>query len=387
MTETESAVDINCKNNASIGGGYSANSISEETSKRITSLRFLLAMLVVTIHNNFSYTEIAKWNMTIVFVPSTISIWVQYIISNSLASCAVPIFFMFSSYLQFKKNDGYGVLLRKRFRSLVIPYFLWMIFGIISYNLLKFLAAYFMPSLLQNSDEFFIYNNPLDWLWAFIGNYSKYPDVKVPFVGVLWYVRDLFILVLISPLFKKVIKKFPLELLLVSSVCWLGGIRPLIVDPGALFFYTLGYFWAEEKIDFFAIADRFRWKMLLPIFALLIFLKRNVYPDTQAVSAASLFCSIFIALKFSLVILKSKKFYAWAKYLSGFSFFLYVIHGTAFLECIKKAWLRFLPLKNGGLCLLEYFCVSIIVIVIGTGIGIVLKRIFPKLFALLSGGR
>ena len=35
----------------------------------------------------------------------------------------------------------------------------------------------------------------------------------------------------------------------------------------------------------------------------------------------------------------------------------------------------------------EYFGVSVLVVVIGTGFGILLKKICPPLFAVLNGGR
>ena len=56
-------------------------------------------------------------------------------------------------------------------------------------------------------------------------------------------------------------------------------------------------------------------------------------------------------------------------------------------EYLKKLWIHFFPMKNGFFCLFEYFGVTILIVVIGTGIGIVLKKICPKLFILLNGGR
>ena len=74
--------------------------ISEETSKRITSLRFLLAVFVVFIHNTISQ-EMAVEN-SYVYNNSTTGVWIQNIIAFFTAS-AVPLFLLFAGYLQVKK--------------------------------------------------------------------------------------------------------------------------------------------------------------------------------------------------------------------------------------------------------------------------------------------
>ena len=54
---------------------------------------------------------------------------------------------------------------------------------------------------------------------------------------------------------------------------------------------------------------------------------------------------------------------------------------------LKDLWLKFLPMKNPFFCLAEYFGVTVLTIAIGLGLGILLKKKFPKLFAFLTGGR
>ena len=65
--------------------------ISEETSKRITSLRFLLAILVVFIHNNFKPEKILESasvsGAATLFCPNSFTEWIQYFISYGLGSC------------------------------------------------------------------------------------------------------------------------------------------------------------------------------------------------------------------------------------------------------------------------------------------------------------
>lgn len=56
-------------------------------------------------------------------------------------------------------------------------------------------------------------------------------------------------------------------------------------------------------------------------------------------------------------------------------------------EWLQDLWLRFFPLKNGFFCLFHYFFFTALVVVLGTGMGIALKKICPPVFKLLTGGR
>ena len=106
--------------------------ISEETSKRITSLRFLLIVLVVFIHANLKADDALNYYKLDFIQPKWIEI-VKNFISGTLGGAAVPLFFLFASYIQFSKKDKYVCLLRKRSKSILLPYILWTVITIILY--------------------------------------------------------------------------------------------------------------------------------------------------------------------------------------------------------------------------------------------------------------
>lgn len=62
--------------------------ISSNTSKRITSLRFILAILVVLIHNLISHEMAVENNY--VYSNSNVGIWIQNIVAF-FTTCAVPL--------------------------------------------------------------------------------------------------------------------------------------------------------------------------------------------------------------------------------------------------------------------------------------------------------
>ena len=136
-----------------------AKAIPAETSMRITALRFLLIVLVVFIHNNLRAEDILKGALEhgstpFVYDNGLFGRWVQIFISDGIAKCAVPLFFMFASYLQFMKGDSYGVLLKKKAKSLLVPYFLWPLLNIGIYVGFKLLVQAVFPAMIERKNWF-----------------------------------------------------------------------------------------------------------------------------------------------------------------------------------------------------------------------------------------
>ena len=137
--------------------------VPRETSKRITSLRFLLAMLVVFIHNNFTTEQIresiAIGGRHILFNQSIAGAWIQHFISGGIASAAVPLFFLFAAYLQAMKNDPYKIMLKKKSRSLLVPYILWIAIGFLYFGIGKLAVLKIAPAAIARPDQNSFYDD------------------------------------------------------------------------------------------------------------------------------------------------------------------------------------------------------------------------------------
>lgn len=371
-----------------------AKAIPAETSMRITALRFLLIVLVVFIHNNLRAEDILKGALEHGYTPfayenGLFGRWVQIFISDGIANCAVPLFFMFASYLQFMKGDSYGVLLKKKAKSLLVPYFLWPLLNIGIYVGFKLLVQAVFPAMIERKNWF-----PMSgwgvkgWLHAFFG-YENMAEGRTfgGYVGQLWFVRDLFILIVFSPFLRFAVRKFPVCALVAVSFFYFSDTRPFIVSAQALFFYIMGLYWAESGFDLFAFADRIKWKALVPLYLALWLATWKFYGEYSCAYWFMAAVSCLVLLKFSAVIVSNKKTFAAAKYLAGFSFWLFAIHMPFLLNCVQVLWRKILPMTNTFFCMVEYFGVSVLVVALGTGFGILLKKICPPLFAVLNGGR
>jgi len=350
---------------------------------------------MVFIHNNWSFeriaTEIEQGNPSIVFNPNTLTIWIQHFFSEGISRAAVPLFFVFSAYLLFKKNEPYKTTLQKKSKSLLIPFFLWIILNILLFIGIKFMISFIKPDFLRNPGEIEILNwNLQQWFHAFLG-YDIGPDynsnVLGPFVAQLWYVRDLFILVVFSPLLKKWFTKSPATYLFSICFSYFLVIRPIFVEYKAFFYFSIGMLWAYNYFDIFNIADKLKWKEIIPIYLFSWFITNKFFNVNTTVSCFMDILSCLLFLKLSKEIIQNEKIYSISKYLSGFSFFLYAVHMPFLMNSIRTVWLKAFPMESPFFVIFEYFGVNILTILLGTLAGIILKKICPPIFRLLSGGR
>lgn len=374
-------------------GGYGKTLISEETSKRITSLRFLLAVLVVFIHNNYTAEDIAEavalGGAEVLFNQNAFGRWVQLFISGGIARCVLPLFFLFAAYLQARKNDSYGVLIKKKSKSLVVPYFLWMLIYGFYFVGVKLIVVKIAPQFLQNPDSTALSWSFLDWVHKVFGYRTPVGLVGdgPEFAGQFWFVRDLIIFTVLSPILINLIKRFPVALLALFWIFASCSVNAYL--PYVLFYYILGLYLGFYDINFFEKVDKIKWIESIFLFVLL-FIVCNFIEITfllTFLSSCLTFVTCVLILKFSLVIVRSEKLFNAAKYLSVFSFWLYAIHMPVLKDLLTRVWLKFLPMKNPFFCLAEYFGVTVLIIATGLALGIALKKIFPKVFSLLTGGR
>ena len=364
--------------------------ISEETSRRIASLRYLLIVLVVFIHARFIVqadgVALNAYGTAGVFNRSAFIGWIQSFISGGIAVGAVPVFFLFSGFLQAKKNDSYGTLLKKKARALLVPYFLWAVVFFFPVHGLKYIVSILMPHLLDAPENNFTLWTAGEWVQKLFG-YRLHEDIPL-FPPLLfphfWFVRDLFIFSILAPFFLRLVKKYPvgfLSVLLLSQFMHIPEWSRYYL--WYLFFFAFGLCWGVHDIPLFEYVDRISW-LELSVGFVAAFLA--VYLLGMDWNVMILFMAPLL-LKLSALIVARQKLFGWASYLAGYSFFLYAIHCWKPFEWLQDLWLRFFPLKNGFFCLFHYFFFAALVVVLGTGMGIALKKICPPVFKLLTGGR
>lgn len=121
--------------------------------------------------------------------------------SQVLARTAVPLFFLISGYLFFYKSSFswpmYGSKLRKRAQTLLLPYLFWngALVG------LRLLIELLFPSVLSGEVKPVLDYGWCDWWDIFWAREPSEPGgMPMPINYPLWFIRDLMVLVVFSPL-------------------------------------------------------------------------------------------------------------------------------------------------------------------------------------------
>ena len=232
---------------------------SELQSLTINFLRFPLIMMVVFIHMSPKTINLidAKYSL---LSGHGISNIIRILFSHTITSIAVPTFFFISGFLFFSNfNDwswnGYRKKIGSRIKTLLIPYLLWnlipfllivgkcLICDISNGNPTTDTLAFFSDNIWR---IFYVFHewesSSTDWL----GNplYSTAP-LNIP----LWFIRDLFIISLLTPIIYFAVTKIKIWLIFALFFAYISKIWTQIpgLDIESIFYFTVGAFFAINK--------------------------------------------------------------------------------------------------------------------------------------------
>lgn len=160
-------------------------------SDKIRVMSFFSIILVFYIHSGFHDLPHEIHGMSFNY-------YLQELISGVLGRCAVPLFYAISGYLFFRgvqQSNDIFIKIKKRCKTLIIPYALSALILPLFYIGMSFVPA--SEDFVNNGDfmEHFNDNAPnvLFQLYIDAGN-------GAPLAFHLWFLRDLIIIVFLSPL-------------------------------------------------------------------------------------------------------------------------------------------------------------------------------------------
>lgn len=149
---------------------------------------------------------------------------IKALFQQGIARIAVPFFFMTAGFFLAKHMDEPGWWpreLRKRVRTLLIPFFLWNLIWLVYATPLTILANWRsgVPLLLGLPHG----------IGGMLGLFGCSP-FSGPFLGVLWFVRFLFILIVISPILCAVVERGRSWAWGIVVLCGIGYLVTRLVD-------------------------------------------------------------------------------------------------------------------------------------------------------------
>ena len=313
---------------------------------------------------------------------------------------AVPCFFLLYGYRFFSKlNDGnrtaYADKIKSRIGTLMVPYLLWNVIAVCADASLEFvrsdgnLALYFKE--IYDKGLWRIFWNVNEWNTTVTDLFGRATPSYGPYLAPLCFLRDLIVMVILSPLIYHAVKFGGMFFVVLSGVMYYT--KTGFVAPGAeqfstaLFFFGFGaWFAVNGRNPIVALRrGRFYW-MLLAIVCLLLSTcfdgcktKDYVYPlFVLSGVIATINVVAFFMERGALKVVST---------LSKASFFVYATHGILILELTGRLFDKIFPSDHVVVLLTKFFCVPTICALVCLCAYCLMRRATPKLLNLLTGNR
>lgn len=366
-------------------------------SQSLDLLRFPLAIAVLAVHVVSPQTFYVKGEAINTMSMPAVEFLFNFI-SAFIRAQSVPIYYFISGYVFFYGVDFTSVVYKKklknRFRSLVIPYVVWNVFAL-AWILFKSMPCFASLTSGLNSIE------PDFSLKALLFSFFNNSQGVVPIEGVgaghiypvnspLWFIRDLIIVVITSPIVYWIVKKIRVPAVVVILVLWFiadyykwGYASQLIT---AYAFFMWGAYMSVNKKDMMAEFGRFSNISYVGYFALAIAYMVCAYVKPEYCTILKLM-NIFVGLIFAYnvaALLIKKSICKPDKFLSSSSFFIYISHFLIYNEVLKILYMIISPETAAGFVLL-YLLAIVACVLLLLSMFYLMNRYVPSVLRVIAG--
>ena len=288
------------------------------------------------------------------------------ILQYSFSSFAVPSFFIISGYLFFYNiesfdKDIYLNKIKKRIKSLLIPYFFWNTF---------YFFVYYLSYRIEGGHFGVDFS-----LLGFITGMWACPGVTTPIYFAFWFIRDLIVMCIISPLFyygiNRMGKWFVLSVFVIYIITWNN--HSFSVNPAAPICFCLGAYISLKKIK--NMPTNKLYQILFLLFTLFLLTTNYLHQYMHVLGSLSM----FILGQHLSTRIKIHPFF------SNSSFSIFALH-VFFLTICYHILLKIFIIDNtfiGIIVILLSFMFTIILCCLSYYL---VNKLFPKLSIIIWGG-
>ncbi|QRY58290.1 acyltransferase family protein [Sphingobacterium siyangense] len=359
-------------------------------SKTIDFLRFPLIVGVVLIHTDFS-NIIIQGSKQVNILHFPVFAHVFFLFSKLLFEVCVPLFFFISGFLFFYRTESftfevYLKKLKSRLHSLFIPYIFWNLAVLFFF----FLAQTFFGGLLSGVNKPIVQYSISDWLWSFwdTSHIHAQATKNLPINSPFWFIRDLMVVVVLSPIVYILIKKLHLFAVLLIGAIWVCN--PYFYLPGwstvSFFFFSAGAYFSLHKKNFVLVMKSFLpWPT--PCYILLLV---GAFYSLGKGWWSYIYCANVLVGLISVVAVTAsfieKGRWRPNYFLASASFFIFAYHRLPLVFIIKLLFNQIRPQTDAALLFLYFLCPAI-VILLGLLFYWAIKKLLPSFTAVICGGR
>lgn len=367
-------------------------------------MRFPLAVLVIYIHCTIGLPEkpISLNSMTISYQWDEL---LRIYISRIISTTCVPFFFMISGYLFYQKQQIFNPIifmnkLKRRLKTLILPYFLW----IMLYFMITSLFMIRQSALTDFIDWYILVkkhfegNGSLSIFWdcnIIDSHQNNLPigymqDNSTPLLFTLWYIRDLIVAILLSPILFEVLSFLKIYFILLLGIAYIFNLWPYIhgISIVSIFFFTCGIYLSSKISLIDLIINRYAKKILLIGF-LLSMLSLYQYSTNSPyfiyfIHIFAIF-GVFITIYIGWILINNG--IKTIPFLKKSAFFIYAAHMVYVNRYCTLFVLEIIPWNNRLCGLIHYLIIPLVIALFCIIIIYILQKICPGILSLLNGGR
>lgn len=366
-------------------------------------LRFPLAIVVMLIHiwpsSPIAHTSLSDSVTTDFFQFPILSV-ICTAVTGFLRGQSVPIYFFIAGYVffynvEFNQNT-YIKKLKNRTRTLLIPYIIWNTIALLIIIARPLISATplgqrFLPATDMKLN--ISLKNILNCYWNFNGDIICHSSTNtIPIDGPLWFIRDLMIIVLITPILYQLIKRLKHYFVVIVGLVWLivntDYYNPsiLIQISTGLFFFSYGAYMSIHKLDMLVEFGRyFKSSIILyPFLGILYIIAAYCYPEAcSVIKRLNIVAGLLFAYNLSSWLLR-KGYCRISPFLASSAFFIYVSH-TLVVNRITKLQEFYINPDSDIKWIWIYLITSIISTSFLLGVFYLLRRYSPSFLGVIIG--
>lgn len=350
----------------------SDNTSCQKLSRSIETLRFPLILLIIFLHCYTSTSAVTRGHDIYFRLIYPFSLW--------LGETGVPAFFFISGLLLFYSKKTYSQKLKSRIKTLLVPYLFFN--GIL---LIVFLSLVCLGKSVIIADKNMADYSLVDYLRAFwdrgVWDHGNGSPLLCPF----WYIRNLMVLVILSPILYYILKYTRLLFPVVFGLFWINS-HDSAYTFQSLTMFSLGAYFPICNRNPIELYEKYKVKFIDAFLFLAIMDFLHLYvsiPFALPFHRLSLVANTFFCISFLGEFLYRHHIYS--SLLSKSSFFVFCIH-YPFTTYLRPVFERINGLHDVILVvayLLSVVCITLLCVFVYK----LLTSIMPSFVNIITGNR
>ncbi|HVF81280.1 MAG TPA: acyltransferase [Flavisolibacter sp.] len=364
-------------------------------SQKFKFFTFVCIALLLFVHGyNLQVTYLTPFS--IVEEKLTFTTFFEYFLANGLLRFRIPMLFVISGYIfSIQDNRQYTQRIKKRFSTLLLPYFIWSAVGLALTFLLQQFPLTATVVATANIDQLGD-NRPyaeIGW-WGHKG--ILYRWVLAPPSFQLWFIRSLFVYNVLYPVFRWGVTRYPVISFTFLFGLWVSLLQLPLLEGQGMFFFAVGI-WLQKrsypidrKPDWYS--DTLSWLVFAGICIIKTFMAFEFDEVTPTIKWALSILHVLgtgagvLAVWFSSDrVVQWAMQRAWFVWTASFSFFIFGFHipllpyvTTLFFRYGKSfQWYR----------LSTYLLAPCLVLLLCIAVGALFRAALPRVYKIITGGR